>query len=86
MVSYFFAVDFEMLSETERKIIRVIAEHSSSTSNTIQDSVFVLEADRLSGLLFRLEHLGYIRRNEQRSVRSRELLLSQMVQGAGPSG
>jgi serine/threonine-protein kinase len=65
MVSYFFAVDFEMLSETERSILRVIAEHSSSTSNSIQDSVFV-EPDRLTGRLYRLEHLGYIRRNKER--------------------
>ena len=64
MVSYFFSVDFEMLSETERNIIRIIAENSSSTSNSILDSLPV-DADRLSGLLYRLEHLGYIRRNEQ---------------------
>ena len=65
MVSYFFSVDFEMLSPTERNILRVIAEHSSSTSNSIQDDMFV-ERDHLSGLLHRLEHLGYIRRDEQR--------------------
>jgi len=65
MVSYFFSVDFEMLSETERGILRVIAEHASSTSNSIQNSLAV-EDDTLAGVLHRLEHLGYVRRNVER--------------------
>jgi hypothetical protein len=65
MVSYFFSVDYEMLSEVERRIIRIIAERTSSTSDSIQAD---LPADSagLSGHLHRLENLGYIRRDEQR--------------------
>ncbi len=63
MVSFFFSVDFEMLSETERDIIRVIGEQDSSTSNSIQVRISV-ETPTLSASLHRLEHLGYIRRNQ----------------------
>lgn len=65
MVSYFFAVDFEMLSEAERRIIRTIAERDESTSDSIQENL-PIENDALSGMLHRLQHLGFIRRNEQR--------------------
>jgi tRNA A-37 threonylcarbamoyl transferase component Bud32 len=53
MVSYFFSVDFEMLSDSERRIIRLIAERDASTSESIQQDL-PLETDSL------------IRRNEQR--------------------
>jgi predicted Ser/Thr protein kinase len=62
MVSYFFAVDFEMLSEVERDILQLIAETASAASNTIQGRLG-LEQDTLSGFLYRLGNLGFIRRN-----------------------
>ncbi len=65
MVSYFFSVDFEMLSDHERGILAILAEHGSSTSNSVQHRLPVT-GDELSGLLHRLEHLGYVRRNEER--------------------
>jgi hypothetical protein len=65
MVSYFFSVDFEMLTDNEQRIIRMIAERDSSTSETLQDDV-AINSHSLTGMLTRLEHLGYIRRNEQR--------------------
>ena len=65
MVSYFFAVDFKMLSDTERSILHLIARSSSSTSNSIQDQLG-RRTDHLSGLLFRLQNLGYLRRNDER--------------------
>jgi hypothetical protein len=65
MVSHFFSVDFEMLTDLERQIIRKIAERDASTSNTLREHLIV-ESDTLTGTLSRLEHLGYIRRNESR--------------------
>ena len=65
MVSYFFSVDFEMLSMTERDIIRIIAESSSASSDSILDSI-TIEPGELGGTLVRLEHLGYLRRNQDR--------------------
>jgi hypothetical protein len=65
MVSYFFSVDFEMLSQPERDVIRVVAEQSSAQSNSIMDKVAVDQGD-LSGILLRLEQLGYLRRNAER--------------------
>jgi tRNA A-37 threonylcarbamoyl transferase component Bud32 len=66
MVSHFFAVDFDMLSESEQEAIRIIAASSPSSSNSIRGHL-QLGADALSGLLHRLERLGYLRRNaEQR--------------------
>jgi hypothetical protein len=65
MVSYFFSVDFAMLSPIERQIIQTIAERTESTSESIQGELPV-ESDTLIGMLHRLRDLGYIRRNEQR--------------------
>lgn len=65
MVSFFFAVDFELLSRTERKIITSIAERSAASSKTIQLDL-PLDSPSLAGCLHRLEHLGFIRRNDER--------------------
>jgi tRNA A-37 threonylcarbamoyl transferase component Bud32 len=65
MVSYFFSVDFEMLSETERNVVRIIAEQSAAASDSIQESLSIT-AGSLRDSLNRLEQLGFIRRNEER--------------------
>ncbi|MEM7350372.1 MAG: serine/threonine-protein kinase [Acidobacteriota bacterium] len=65
MVSYFFSVDFEMLSDTEREIIRVVAAQTAATSRSIQRDL-PIESGSLSGGLHRLEHLGFIRRDAER--------------------
>jgi len=65
MVSYFFSVDFEMLSEFEGDIIRMIARESVAESNSIREA-FSLGSDALEGTLRRLENLGFIRRNKER--------------------
>ncbi len=62
MVSYFFSVDFEMLSDAERDVIRIIAEASAASSDSILGKI-AMEPGELSGFLLRLEHLGYIRRD-----------------------
>ncbi len=73
MVSYFFSVDFEMLSEPERDVIRVIAAHSAATSKSIQEELALpssgaapIDPGSLSGSLHRLEHLGFVRRDAER--------------------
>jgi DNA-binding winged helix-turn-helix (wHTH) protein len=63
MVSYFFSVDFEMLSEFEGEIIRTIARQSPVASDTLQEGLS-LDHDTLEGGLRRLENLGYLRRLE----------------------
>lgn len=63
MVSYFFSVDFDMLSGTERGVIRTIAGHAACTSSAINDEL-ALDADKLAGTLRRLENLGFIRGDE----------------------
>ena len=65
MVSFFFSVDFELLSATERKIIYSIAERSAASSKTIQLDL-PLDSSSLVGSLHRLENLGLVRRNEER--------------------
>ena len=67
MVSYFFSVDFDMLSDTEREIIQAMVESPEATFNSIQDEVS-LGSDALQGTLRRLENLGFIRRNEEHHV------------------
>lgn len=70
MVSYFFSIDFEMLSDVERDVIHVIAKQTAATSKSIQrdldQSSGALSGGSLSGGLHRLEHLGFIRRDDQR--------------------
>ena len=65
MISYFFSVDFEMLSKTERNIVRIIAEQSAAASDSIQESLSI-SVGALRDSLHRLERLGFIRRNEKR--------------------
>lgn len=62
MVSFFFGADLAMLTETERRILRIIDEQDAATSQTIRDKL-ALESASLQGGLQRLEHLGYIRRS-----------------------
>ena len=61
MVSYFFSVDFEMLSATEGEIARMIVNQSTVTSDSLHEK-FPLGPDALEGSLRRLENLGYLRR------------------------
>lgn len=65
MVSYFFSVDFEMLSDTERTVLRLIAERDSATSKSIENVLQTDTAGRAEALQ-RLHNLGFIRRNEER--------------------
>ncbi len=71
MVSYFFSVDFDMLSDTEAGIIRTIARESTAGKDLIGERVSLDSNNVLDGSLNRLENLGFIRKNS-----SDEYLLS----------
>jgi len=61
MVSHFFAVDFEMLSERERDVIGVVADRGEATSASLQERLAV-QSSSLRGSLQRLEHRGIVHR------------------------
>ena len=61
MVSHFFSVDFEMLTESERDVIRLIGTGREVSSASIRQGL-ALDDVRLRGVLLRLEHLGFISR------------------------
>jgi predicted transcriptional regulator len=63
MVSYFFSVDFEMLSESEGEVVRTIARQSPVASDALKEELS-LDRDTLEGGLRRLENLGYLHRQE----------------------
>ena len=62
MVSYFFSVDFDMLSKDERDVVRTVAGQTSSSSDAIAEDV-AIGPDALAGTLRGLENLGFIRSN-----------------------
>ncbi len=68
MVSYFFSVDFDMLSTAERDVIHLIAEQTAATSKSIQQDL-PLDSGAVGSSLHRLEHLGLIRRDSGRRFR-----------------
>jgi tRNA A-37 threonylcarbamoyl transferase component Bud32 len=61
MVTNFFSVDFDMLTTTERDIIRIVAEEDEASSDTIHERV-ALGSSSVSGSLQRLEQLGFLSR------------------------
>ena len=67
MVSYFFSVDFNMLPETAREIIRLIASRPAATGRSIEDAL-AMSPVAARGELRQLEDLGYIRRREEDRV------------------
>ena len=62
MVSYFFTVDFEMLSGVEQEILRTIGEASAASSGSLEERLD-LETSQATGSLLRLEGLGFLRRD-----------------------
>lgn len=65
MVSFFFSVDFGMLSPMEQDILRIISEHSAASSHSIQESL-ADDTGSFRGSLQRLENLGFIRRDVEK--------------------
>jgi len=66
MINYFFSVDFEMLSFTEKTVLRLIAEQGSATDASLHAIMQADTADR-DDALQRLENLGFIGRDEDRN-------------------
>ncbi len=64
MVGYFFSVDFDMLSDSEREIIRLIASEPAATAQSVEDTLAISPV-AARGELRQLEDLGYIRRAEE---------------------
>lgn len=62
MVSYFFAVDFDMLSSVEQQILQSIGETSPASSGSLEDRLDKTSS-QITGGLQRLESLGFLRRN-----------------------
>ncbi len=60
MVSYFFSVDFDMLTATEQRIVRTIAGTPAISRDAIREHVSV-RTDQLDGHLRQLADLGFIR-------------------------
>ena len=60
MVSYFFSVDFDMLTATEQRIVRTIAGTPAISRDAIRERVSV-RADQVDGHLRQLTDLGFIR-------------------------
>lgn len=63
MVSYFFSVDFDMLSANERAVVHAIARRTACPKEAVREELS-LGADALAGTLRRLEDLGFVRSNE----------------------
>jgi hypothetical protein len=66
MINYFFSVDFEMLSITEKSVLRLIAKQGMATEDSIHAVMKGDTADR-DDALQRLENLGLIGRDEDRN-------------------
>ena len=66
MVSYFFAIDFEMLSPVEQSILRVVARQSTATRDTIRGTLRFDDSAVGAGLDL-LTDLGFIQRGPDRS-------------------
>ena len=65
MINYFFSVDFDMLSTTEKTVLRLISEQGSATDDSLHAVMQAETADRADALQ-RLENLGFIGRDENR--------------------
>jgi hypothetical protein len=64
MISYFFSVDFDMLTTTEKSVLRLIAEQGTATDESIYDVMQADTTDR-DDALQRLENLGFLGRDEK---------------------
>ena len=62
MVSYFFSVDFDMLSESGRGIVELVAKRSSASAEIVAGEL-MLEPGAAASELLRLENLGFVHRN-----------------------
>ena len=83
MVSYFFAVDFEMLSSTEQQILRTVAEMTAASSGSLEERLD-LESSSVVGGLLRLENLGFLRRNEEKKLELANRFFQDWIRRSAP--
>jgi DNA-binding winged helix-turn-helix (wHTH) protein len=62
MVSYFFSVDFDMLTATEQSVVRTIADTPGIARDEVRKRISV-RADELDGYVRQLIDLGFIRQD-----------------------
>jgi len=79
MVSYFFAVDFEMLTETEGEIVETVAKGNTVSRDALGEK-FSLGPDTLDGSLHRLTRLGYLRANAEQEYALANYFFGRWVQ------
>ncbi len=65
MVSYFFSVDFDMLSDEERTVVRTVSQRLPVSADALREEI-ELGPDEIEGVLHRLQNLGFIRRSPDR--------------------
>ena len=65
MVSHFFSVDYDLLAPMEQTILRLVAQRSAATSDSIQEHVHA-DVSSVRATLQRLEQLAFIRRDPDR--------------------
>ncbi|MGD9252921.1 MAG: protein kinase [Holophagae bacterium] len=67
MINYFFTVDFEMLSATEQRVLRLIGEQGTATDESIH-AVMKTDTANRDDALRRLENLGFVSRDQARDL------------------
>ncbi len=82
MVSYFFSVDFDMLSATEQRIVRVIADAPGVTRDGILENLSI-RPDELDGNLRQLASLGFIRRDANNGFSLANYFFLRWLRGLG---
>ncbi|MEJ2580278.1 MAG: protein kinase [Acidobacteriota bacterium] len=66
MINYFFSVDFDLLSTTERTVLRLLSEQGSATDASLHAVMQADTAER-DDVLQRLENLGFVGRDDDRN-------------------
>jgi len=82
MVSYFFSVDFEMLTPAEQHILRAIADAPGINRDTLGERV-ALRSDEFDGHLRQLTNLGFIHRDGPAGLALANYFFQRWMQGSG---
>jgi RNA polymerase sigma-70 factor (ECF subfamily) len=83
IVSYFFAVDFEMLSPVEQQILRTLGEASAVSRGSLEERLD-LTSDQVGGGILRLEGLGFLKRNAERQLELTNRFFREWIRRVAP--
>jgi RNA polymerase sigma factor (TIGR02999 family) len=83
MVSYFFAVDFEMLSPVERRILRELSAVSAGSSSTLERRLD-LPSKQIYGQLHQLENLGFLQSDNDQDFTLANSFFQKWIQHSEP--